>query len=406
MYGLLNELNNPHAFQVPTRMDYGVGVASKVGERARELGGRRVLLVTDQGIAGAGLVDKVVGPLEAAGLSVEVFEKEGAEPTDLQVAQGAARFKESSADLIVAMGGGGVMDAAKAVKVMTTHPGSIVDYSMDYGGAQNIKPNPIPLIVLPTTSGTGSEAGGGAVIIDSNRKMKVCAYSAHIAPTLALVDPLLTLTVPPRLTAYTGLDALAQAIGAYVLNVSQPASDALALYAVELIYANLGRAVAKGDDLEARANMAYGSMISGIAMYNTDCAGEHALGETIGPHYGLPHGLTVAIFLPYVMDLNRLAVPDRFARLARAMGQDVEGLTEREAARKAVEAVVELLADLEIPGLREAGVREEDFEELADKTMTHYCVQQGLNVCPLTRDVVMELYQRAYRDELADEFYI
>ncbi len=400
MCELLNQLTKTYTFHVPTQMNYGIGVADGVGEKARELGGRKALLVTDQGIAKAGLADKVVVPLESEGIRVEIFEKAAAEPTDVQVQQGADRFKEAEADLIVALGGGAVMDAAKGIKVMATHEGSIVDYSMDYGGADNIKPNAIPLIALPTTAGTGAEAGGGAVIIDSKRSMKVCAYSPHIAPTIALVDPLLTMTVPPKLTAYTGLDALAQAIGAYVINISQPAADALALYAVELIYNNLGRAVAKGDDLEARANMAYGSMISGIAMYNTDCSGEHALGETIGPHYGLPHGLTVAIFLPYVMDMNRLAVPEKFVRLARAMGQRVEGLTSRDASRKAVEAVVELMKDLEIPSLKEAGVREKDFEELTDKTMGHYCVQHKLNVCEMTGDTVMGLYGKAYRNEL------
>jgi alcohol dehydrogenase len=402
MSELLNQLDRTYVFHVPTQMNYGAGVAGKVGEVTREMGGRKALLVTDQGIAKAGLADKITASLESEGVKVEVFEKAAAEPTDVQVQQGVDRYKEVEADSIVALGGGAVMDAAKGMKVMATHEGSIVDYSMDYGGADNIKPNSIPLIVLPTTSGTGSEAGGGAVIIDSKRSMKVCAYSEHIAPTVALVDPLLTVKVPPKLTAYTGLDALAQAIGAYVINISQPAADALALHAVELIYSNLGRAVAKGDDLEARANMAYGSMISGIAMYNTDCSGEHALGETIGPHYGLPHGLTVAIFLPYVMDMNRLAVPERFVRLARAMGRRTEGLTSRDASREAVRAVVDLLRDLEIPSLKEAGVREKDFEELTAKTMGHYCVQQKLNVCEMTEDTVMGLYRKAYRNQLFD----
>ena len=216
------------------------------------------------------------------------------------------------------------------------------------------------------------------------------------------MDPLLTLTVPPKLTAYTGLDALAQSIGAYLVNTGQPVSDALAIYAVELIAGNLGRAVAKGDDLQARTNMAYGSMIGAIGMHRAGCTGEHYLAETVGAYYGLPHGLTVAIFLPYIMGFNRPATPERFVRLARAMGERTEGLSLRDASRKAVTAVVNLLQDLEIPSLKELGVREKDLEQLTDKNMSHWCVVNGVNPRPLTRDAILDLYRRTYHGDLFD----
>ncbi len=391
-------LTTTYTFHMPIKMLYGIGVIRKVGEVARELGGTKAFLVTDQGIAGAGLLEKVMSPLEAEGLEVQVFERAAVEPNDAQIDEGARQFKGSGANLILGVGGGASMDAAKCIKVMASNPGTILDYA----GLGDIEGNPIPLIAVPTTSGTGSEAGGGAVVVDPQKKNKVVIYSPHIAPTVALVDPLMTMTVPPKVTAYTGLDALAQAMGAYVANVTQPAAEALAIYAVELIYENLGRAVARGDDLEARTNMAYGSLISGLAMYSADATGEHFLAETIGGHYGLPHGLTVAMVLPYTLEYNRLAVPQKFIRLAQAMGERTEGLTVREAGRKAVEAVVKLLEDLEIPTLKEVGVREADFEELTDKTMAHLGIELRLNPREMSREDVLRLYQKAYHGDLFD----
>ena len=390
------ELTKTYSFHVPIKMIYGIGAIEKAGEVARELGATKAFLVTDQGVVQASLLERVVSPLEAAGVPVQVFERPGAEPTGPQIDEGARQFRQSGADLILGVGGGASMDAAKCIKAMAANPGTILDYA----GVAEMKVGPTPVIAVPTTSGTGSEAGGGAVVIDPQRKVKLVVYSPGIAPNAAIVDPLMTMTVPPRTTAYTGFDALAQAMGAYVANVTQPAAEALALYAVELIYANLGKAVAKGDDLEARTNMAYGSLISGVAMYSSDATGEHFLGETIGGHYGLPHGLTIAMVLPYTLEYNRLAVPEKFVRLAQAMGQDVRGLTLREASRKAVEAILELQDDLEIPTLREAGVREEDLEELADKTMGHLGFELNLNPRPMTREDVLGLYRKAYHCEV------
>jgi alcohol dehydrogenase len=383
------ELMKTYSFRVPTRMDYGVGVAASVGEVARELESGKAFLVTDRGVVRAGLQGEVVASLESEGLEIEVYEKPEAEPDEKMVHEGATQLRDSRAKVIIALGGGGVMDTAKAIKGMVANEGS----------SDEAKEYKLPLVTIPTTAGTGSESNGAAVIIDSKRGVKTVIYNQHMTPNVALVDPLMTMTAPPRVTAYTGLDALAQAMGAYVANVSQPAADALAIYAVELIYSNLGRAVAKGDDLEARTNMMLGSMISGIAMLNSNCTGEHFLAETVGAHYGLAHGLTVAIFLPYVMEYNRLAAPDKFVRLARAMGEKVEGLTVRDGSRKAVEAVVELLKDLEIPTLKEVGVHEEELEELAEKTMSHVGIERKLNPREMTRDDVLKLYQKAYHGD-------
>jgi len=392
------ELTKIYSFHMPTRMVYGIGAANRVGEIVRELEGRKVFIVTDGGIVKAGLLDRIMPQLEAEGLTVEVYEKDEAEPTDAQVHQGAQKLKESGANVVLGFGGGGAMDAAKGIKVMATNPGSILDYE----GFGKVKGSDIRLVAIPTTAGTGSEAGPGAVIIDSQRKRKIGVISPHISPHVSIVDPLLTLTVPPKLTAYTGLDALAQSIGAYLVNTSQPVSDALAIYAVELIAGNLGRAVAKGDDLQARTNMAYGSMIGAIGMHRAGCTGEHYLAETVGAYYGLPHGLTVAVFLPYIMEFNRPAAPQRFVRLAQAMGERTEGLSLRDASRKAVTAVVNLLQDLEIPSLKELGVREKDLEQLTDRNMSHWCVVNGVNPRPLTRDAILGLYRRTYHGDLFD----
>jgi alcohol dehydrogenase class IV len=377
-------------------MIYGVGAANQVGQIVGELGCQKAFIVTDGGIVRSGLLDQIKPKLEAEGLTVEVYQRDEAEPTEAQVHEGAQELKGFGADVILGFGGGGSMDAAKGIKVMATNPGSILDYE-GFGKAEG---SDIRLVAIPTTAGTGSEAGPGAVITDSERKRKIGVISPHISPDVSIVDPLLTLTVPPKLTAYTGLDALAQSIGAYLVNTGQPISDALAIHAVELIFGSLGRAVAKGDDLQARTNVAYGSMIGAIGMHRSGCTGEHYLAETVGGYYKLPHGLTVAIFLPYIMEFNRPAAPERFVRLAQAMGERTDGFTLRDASRRAVTAVADLLQDLEIPSLKEIGVREKDLEQLTDRNMSHWCVVNEVNPRPLTREAILELYRRAYQGEL------
>jgi alcohol dehydrogenase len=380
-----------YSFHLTTECEYGVGCSRKAGEISRRYGARKVGLVTDSPILERGLADTVVESLKAERLDVVVYERRG-EPTDKCVSNGVDFIKRESVEILIALGGGSAIDTAKAMRLMFNNPGSVTDYE---GIVEKVKPPAFPIIAIPTTAGTGADLSGGAVITDSARDFKMCVVHPSMSPDISLSDPELYKALPEDQTIWSGFDALAQAIGAYVATCSQPLADALALYAVELIYNNLPSAATHVDNLEARCGMMMGSLASAMAMSKSDVVVDHVLGEVVGGYYHIPHGLTIAVYLPYAMEYNAPAVPGKFRRLAAAMGRDVIGLSDMDAAGEAVNAVWDLVGRLDIPSAKEIGVKEKDIPVLARLCSKHICVETGSNPRLVTESAAEALYRKS-----------
>ena len=362
------DLLESFGFELPTRIEYGPHVLSGLGGFLDELGASRVLVISDPGLREAGVLSTV---LQSPGLGVRevrLFEGVSPNPRDAEAERGALEARSLEAEAVVAVGGGSVLDCAKAVSVLAPQGGICHDYEV----RGSIGPDVLPLIAVPTTAGSGSEVTFSAVITDSEEHYKFTMKSPRIAPRIALLDPAMTRSMPPGLTAATGMDALTHAVEAHTAPSANVLSDAAAIQAVELLSANLARAVAHGDDLEARAGMLLGSVLAGIAFSHSDVAAVHCLAEAMGGIYDAPHGACNAVVLPGMMDWNREACPERYARIASAMGISVTGADQ--GAGEAVRAVRRLAREVGLPGVRKLGPRREDFPELA-----RLSVQNGSN---------------------------
>lgn len=364
-----------HSLSIKTQVEYGPEVFRKAGDIVKQCGRKKVFLVTDSNLAKTGLIDKVSEPFKKMQIAVEVFDRVTSEPTDEIIQEGVARLKESQCDLIVALGGGSAMDAAKCIGVMAENPGHIREYE----GVESNFPNDrkCPLITLPTTSGSGAEIAGWAVVTDTSRNYKMSLGSPFLTPDYALVDPVLTLDLPMAQTAYCGFDALSQAIEGMLSKRRTPISLALGMHAVKLISENLPRAMARGWDLEARSNMSTGSLLAGIVIDISGCIAVHSLAETIGGMYHRPHGLCVALFLPYVMEFNSPGDYLLLAQIAQSLGVNTEGYSTRDAAKLSISRVNQLLDDLKFPGLREIGLKEEDIPKIAELASQNVCTSDN-----------------------------
>lgn len=354
-------------FKSPARIVFGVNAVEKLCEEIALLGAKRALLVTDPGVRKAGLIDRIEKNLKEASIGYEIFDRVEANPRIQTVHEGAAIYREQKCDLIIGIGGGSPLDAAKAIGVKATHEGSVADYTRRGGKpVQDILP---PLIAIPTTSGTGSEVTWFSVLTDPEEKSKIVIATPLIAADIALVDPGMTRTMPPEVTAFTGMDALTHAVEAYVSIKATPFSDTLALTAIELIGANLREAVGNGDNLKARSNMMLGSTIAGMAFANSSVGLVHAVAHALGGQFDIAHGIANAIMLPLVMEYSLIAAPGKYADIACALGEAVEGLSEMESARISVEAVQELSGDIGIPtDLRKLGADPSLIDALADES--------------------------------------
>jgi alcohol dehydrogenase class IV len=375
-------------FRFPVAIRYGQGISGTIGTIAGELSGGtgRALVVSDSGVIGAGITDPIERSLIDANFVVDWFTIEG-EPREEDIEGGTEVLHTSQPAVVIGVGGGSSLDTAKAVN-MQAHNGSLRELK----GAASV-PNPgLPFISVPTTAGTGSEVGGWAVIVDPDTKTKWAVGDPRYAADVCLLDPTLTVSLPPGPTAYSGIDALAQAMGAYVVTITQPLVEPLALYAIDLLFNNLERAVQEGGDISARQKMQLGSAIGGVCMGNAECAADHAFGEVVGPYYGIPHGLSVAVFLPAVTDFNREAQPERYARIAAAARTEWGALPAGEATAALVGALSELNTDLGVPRLSALGVRREDLAELVDRTAQHFCID--INPRTMDRDDIKEIYER------------
>lgn len=349
-------------FYSPTRIIFGEGSLKRVGEEAEKFG-NKVLIVTGKSSAKkTGSLDEVINSLTSHNLRVEVFNKVEPDPSVETVEEGAKFAKKCAVEVVIGLGGGSPMDAAKAIALLMTNKGSITDYF----GTDKVKEPAIPVITIPTTAGTGSEVTKYAVVTERKKMLKQIIGSFHISPVLAILDPLLTLSMPASLTANTGADALSHAIESYVCTKANPVSDILALESIRLIAEALPGAVSQPENIEVRKKMLFASSIAGIALTSSGAGIIHGMGYSITLYYGAPHGLANALLMPEAMEFNLVANPSKYKNIAAAMGKKVEGLLEKEAARLSVVAVRELSEKIGIPrGLKEIGVKEESLAGFA-----------------------------------------
>jgi alcohol dehydrogenase class IV len=385
-------MEKTYAIFLPSNLIFGVGTVEKVGEKTKELGKSRALIITDKGIVGAGLLERVLTPLEQAGVQAHIFDQIEPNPRDHTVVKAFEFGKKKKCELIIGLGGGSPIDAAKAVGVLMSNPGPLQDYLR---GTAVKNPLP-PLIAIPTTAGTGSEVTQFSVVTDTERSFKTGIGRPLLMPKVAIVDPSLMESMPPSLAAATGMDALTHAIEAFVSVNSQPFSEAMALHAIRLIGTYLRPSVANGSDQEARSQMAIASTLAGVAFSNAGVGLVHAMSHPLGGRFDVPHGVANAILLPFVMQFNLIARLERFGQVAQALGEKVEGLSTVGAGKKAVEAVRQLSADIGIPGhLSEVSVKAEGLPLVAADAMN---VKRAISCNP--RVVKQEEIEKLYREAL------
>lgn len=355
---------NIRSFVIPTVMKHGLGAIKSLASEVKSLGMKRPLIVTDGGIVKAGLLPRAIDPLKAAKIDFVVYDKVAANPPIAIVDEGARIYKKEKCDGIIGFGGGSSMDTAKSIGVVATNGGSILKY--EWADPQPIQKRIPPTICIPTTAGTGSEVTLWAVITDTQRKIKFnVGGTPNIGAWVALIDPELTFELPPPVTAGTGMDALAHAIECYTCAYAQPLPDSVALNAMEYVAKHLRVAFAQGHNAEARYGMSMAAMLGALA-YGTESAGAaHAMSQSAGGVHDVPHGALTARLLGPVMEYNYLGEPQKFARIAQALGEDTRGLSVWQAAEKAVDAVYRLTKDVEIPTLQQLGFEEHEIPNLA-----------------------------------------
>ncbi|WP_408009775.1 iron-containing alcohol dehydrogenase [Pseudalkalibacillus sp. A8] len=379
-------------FNLPTKIEAGNGVLAKTGTYLKEsLEGTRIFIVTDSGIEQAGFVGKLKETLKTEGYETKVFNQVKPNPRDTDCIVGGEAAREFEADAIVALGGGSVIDSAKAIAILQVHGGRL----QDYAGRDNVPEGVTPLIVIPTTAGTGAEVTRSSVITDTAKRIKFTIKSVQIAPVLAIVDPELTYNLPPHLTASTGMDALVHAIEAYTCKLSNPIADGLALQAMKHIYPYLRRAVKVGEDQEARYNMMIGSTIAGMAFSHADVASVHCMAEAIGGLYDTPHGVANSMFLPYIVEYNAQADIHKHATIARTIGIAKETDPDQSAANLLVDEMKQLAADISIPTFSSLPeVSEDDFEYLSESAYNNGSTPS--NAREITKEDYLQLFRKAY----------
>ena len=376
-------------FILPTHIKFGEGVSQNVAEEVKTLGHSKPMIVTDKGLIDAGIVGKITACLDEAGVEYCMFDEIEPNPRDTTVHKGYDLAKAEGADMMIAIGGGSSIDTAKAIGVLVTNGGKVGDYE----GLDMFENQICDLIAIPTTVGTGAEVTFWSVITDTTRHFKMSLGSPKCAAKIALVDPDMVATLPPSIIAATGMDALSHAVEGYTCKLSEPITDALGIYAIKLIGENIRNAV-YSDDKEAKGNMLLASMIAGICFGNSDIAGVHCMGEALGGLYDTPHGVTMALILPYITEYNYVADLDKYANIAEALGEDVRDIPKRDAAKKAVDALVKLCEDLCIPSLKEIGTKEEDLEELAERAAANVSVDS--NPRKATKEDFLRIFKKAY----------
>lgn len=347
-------------FQVPTRIYFGSGMMSRLKEIVKEsIEGDGLFLVTDRGIVDSGIAEKVISQYP----KIRVFDAIEQNPKHSTVNAAGEIVRKLKTDLIIGLGGGSAMDAAKAVALLATNPGRIEDYE----GRGKYRNPPLPVLAIPTTCGTASEVTWVSVVTHTGRMFKMSIKGPLMFPAVALVDPDLLISLPPPLVASTGMDALTHAVEAFTVKAATFMTDIFAREALHLIFESLERAYKNiKKDNEAREKIMMGSMIAGMAFGNSDVGAVHCIAEAVGSLYDTPHGVANSVFLPFVMEFNLPAVKGRYAEIARMAR--IEEKDDEAASRRLIQKIKELSASLKIPSFKELGIERDKFPELAEKS--------------------------------------
>jgi alcohol dehydrogenase class IV len=372
---------------------YGTGASQRTGEYARSFG-RKALLVTDTHLDEIGILEGIKESLRKAQVDFTLFDGVVTEPIMEYVEEGLKLLTENKCELIISVGGGSPIDTGKAISILATNKGSMRDFE----GINKINNPGIPHIAIPTTAGTGSEVTAATIITDSARDVKMLTMSHHIVPRIGLVDPQLTLQLPPNITASTGLDALTHAVEAYVSVKAHPITDALSLHAIELISENLPQAWSEGTNIEARTHMMTAALEAGLAFSNASVALVHGMARPLGAYFHIPHGIANAALLASVVEFSISGNPARYAHIAQAMGEKTHGLSPMDAAYLAAKAVRRLVESLKIPSLRGLGVDEEKFNTVVEQMAKDALASGSPNNNPrkASLEEIVELYRKAY----------
>ena len=350
-------------FHMPTAVVFGPGVISELGGIVRDkLRSSRPLLVTDRGIIAAGIAEGVLSQFRA----ISTFDGVEQNPKHKTVDRGGEMARQVKPDLVIGLGGGSALDAAKAIALLATNPGVIEDYE----GREKYQTAPLPVLAIPTTCGTGSEVTWVSIITHTGRQIKMSIKGPLMYPAVAVVDPDLLVTLPPPLIASTGLDALTHAVEAYTAKAASAITDMLALEALRLIFASLPEAYQDiKKNAEARENLMLGSLMAGMAFVNSDVGAIHCLAESVGSLYDTPHGVANAVFLPLVMEFNLEAAEAKYAQIALVAG--IEAASRREATRLLIVRIREISRDLSVPPFRELNIPESDLPIIAQKSFAN-----------------------------------
>lgn len=331
---------------------------------------KKALIVTDGFLSKSGMSDEVIKLLNKDGMEAVVFDGTNPNPTTKNVADGLAMLKEHKCDFVISLGGGSPHDCAKGIALCATNGDDISEFE----GLDKTKNPQLPMVAINTTAGTASEMTRFCIITDEERHVKMAIVDKNSTPILSVNDPHLMKGMPKGLTAATGMDALTHSVEAYISTAANPITDACALKAITLIVENLPTAVAKGDDITARDNMAYAQFLAGMAFNNASLGYVHAMAHQLGGMYDLPHGVCNAVLLPHVLDFNKTAAATRLKDVAKAMHIDVAGLSDMDAANAAIAKIRELAASIDIPAnLTLLNAKAEDIPLLSKNALLDVC---------------------------------
>jgi len=384
-------MNKVNIFLSPNKVIFGNGTADLVGKEAEQFGAKKALVVTDKGVIKADLLAGVQDSLKAQKVDFEIFDQVEAEPPARNFDDGAQMAVDIGADLIIGIGGGSSLDVAKGVAIVVKNKGKILDYA----GVEQVPHSGLPKILMPTSAGTGSEVTRIIIATDEVANIKQAIFSKFALADVAIVDPMLTVSLPPKVTADTGVDALVHAVESYVSALATPFSDVLSIEAIRLIAAYLPAAYAKAENIEARYHMSLAATLAGMAFTSSNLGAVHALSNILGIKYHMSHGRANAVMLPYVVDYNKIGNLNKYAIIARAMGENTDELTPYQAAEKLVAHLFKLLEILNIPTkLSDYGVTKADIPALVEGGMklSRLFVPNPRN---LTEEDVKIIYTRA-----------
>lgn len=372
----------------------GPGALQMLGTEIAKRGWKKVLLVTDKPLVKFGLAAKVEAVLKAAKVAYTLYDEAVPNPIMKNVHDGVDVYKKEGCEAIVSLGGGSPQDAAKAIAIIVKNGGKINEYE----GIEKSKKPGVPIIAINTTAGTASEVTINYVITDEVRKIKMVMVDPHCLPKVSINDPELMVSVPQGTTAATGMDALCHAVESFVSSGSFRLSDTLSYEAMKLIAESLDDVVKDGKDINARSKMAWASYIAGLSFSNAGLGIVHSMAHQLGSEYDIAHGVANAILMPYVEAFNAEAAPEKFAKIAKALGKDIKGKSTKEASKMAVDALFELAKKVNIPALKDTKFNPKDARRLAEQAMNDVCT--GGNPRKVTADDLEMLYMNCYNQKV------